>query len=243
MSVAVFLESYKGKIVKAASEAVSAAKMIAEKQGTDLFGIALDENVDEIIAKAGIYGITMVKASSHITLYHPTMYARFIANAASGASTIVFPGTVWGREISPQVCVKVNGTPVSDIIEVVEGNQFKRSIHGNKIISTVETTGTAVITVRAGVFDLPDEGEGTATKEEISAEVIDADSFMKLAEILAAATGKIELTEADIIVSGGRGTGGPENFDIIEALAEQLGAAVGASVRAGTTSKRSPTTP
>jgi electron transfer flavoprotein alpha subunit len=86
-----------------------------------------------------------------------------------------------------------------------------------------------VITVRAAVFDVPELGEGTANLENITTETVDGDSVMKLAEILASSSETIELTEADIIVSGGRGIGGPENFHLIEDLAKELGAAVGAS--------------
>ncbi|MHA2171610.1 MAG: electron transfer flavoprotein subunit alpha/FixB family protein [Candidatus Kariarchaeaceae archaeon] len=129
----------------------------------------------------------------------------------------------------PGVCNKLDATPVSDIIGIIDGTTYKRSIHGNKIHSTVKVDGKLVITVRPSIYDVPEEGAGTAMTEEISAESVDSDALSKLAEVLAATTGKIELTEAEIIVSGGRGVGGPENFNIVEDLAEVMGAAVGAS--------------
>ncbi|MCH8906950.1 MAG: electron transfer flavoprotein subunit alpha/FixB family protein [Candidatus Heimdallarchaeota archaeon] len=229
MSIAVFLESYNNKMVKAAAEAINAAKIIAEKTGKEMFGIALDENIDEILSQAGNYGISRVKGSSHITLYHSSMYARFIANAAREADIVIFPGTVWGREIAPQVTIKLDANPVSDIIGIEEGNVFRRSLHGNKIHSTVKADGKLVITVRPAVFDLPAETGGSAESEPITPETMDSDTLSKLAEILAASSDKVELTEADIIVSGGRGVGGPDNWPLIINLAEVLGAAHGAS--------------
>lgn len=229
MSIAVFLESYNGELIKASKEAVAVGKTIAEKTGKPLYGIILDDNIDNVVSAAGKIGVDTVKAASGVSLYHPTMYSRFIVNAGKDADYIILPATVWGNEIAPQVTVKLDATPVSDIIGVVDANTFKRSLHGNKIHTTVKAEGKIVMTVRAGVFDVPAENVVTPNVETISPETMDSDSIMKLAEILASSTGKIELTEADIIVSGGRGMGGPDQFKIIEDLAEVMTAAVGAS--------------
>lgn len=229
MSIGVYLESYNGKLVKAGLESITAANKLAEQTGQDVFGIIIDNSVDELVSSAGNFGIGKIKSVSGVNLYHPALYARYIANASRDADYVVIPATVWGREISPRVCLKLNATPVPDIIAIDDGSTFKRSLHGNKVQATFKTNGKLVITVRASVFDVPAEVGGEATTEAISTEVVDADSVMKLAEVLAASTGRAELTEADIIVSGGRGVGGPENFHLIESLAEQLGAAVGAS--------------
>ncbi|MHA2030366.1 MAG: electron transfer flavoprotein subunit alpha/FixB family protein, partial [Candidatus Kariarchaeaceae archaeon] len=175
------------------------------------------------------YGVTKIKSVPGVNLYHPALYARYIANATKDADYVLIPATVWGREIGPQVCLKLGASPVSDIIAIEGGSTFKRSLHGNKVQATFKTEGKLVITVRPSIFDVPGEEGIQATSEAISADMVDSDNMMKLAEVLAASTGRVELTEAEIIVSGGRGVGGPENFHLIESLAEQLGAAVGAS--------------
>lgn len=229
MSIGVFLESYNGRIMKAGLESITAAKKLVEHTGQEIFGIIIDDSIDELIASAGNYGISSVKSVSGVNLYHPALYARYIANAAKEAEYVVIPATVWGREISPRVCLKLSASPVSDIIAIDDQSTFKRSLHGNKVQATFKTSGKLVITVRPSIFDLPPEMGGQATSETISTEMVDSDNMMKLAEILAASTGRVELTEADIIVSGGRGVGDPDNFHLIESLAEQLGAAVGAS--------------
>lgn len=229
MAIGVFLESYNGKVVKASLEAVTAANELAKHTSQEVFGIIIDNEIDPLVSSAGNFGLKKLKTSSGISLYNPAMYARIVANAAKDADILLFPGTVWGREISPRVAVKLSATPISDITGIIDGSTFKRSIHGNKIQTTVKATGKLVITTRSAVFDVPTEVSGEATSENITAETFDGDNLMKLAEVLAASSGKIELTEADIIVSGGRGVAGPENFNIIEALASTLGAAVGAS--------------
>ncbi|OLS26127.1 MAG: Electron transfer flavoprotein subunit alpha [Candidatus Heimdallarchaeota archaeon LC_2] len=229
MSIGVYLESYNGKIVKAALETIAAANKLASSTGKEVFGIIIDNEIDNLVSIAGSYGITKVKKVSDVSLYHPALYARYITNAATEADYILFPATVWGKEISPRVCLKLIASPVSDIIGIEDSTTFNRSLHGNKIQAKVKTQGKLVITVRPSIFDVPSETGGQASTEDISAEIIDSENIMKLAEVLAASTGRVELTEADIIVSGGRGTGGPENFHLIESLAEQLGAAVGAS--------------
>jgi len=229
MSIVVYLESYKGRIVKAGLEAITAAMKLAENTSQEVFGIIIDDEIDELITVAGNYGISTVKSVSGVNVYHPALYARYIANAAKDAQYVVIPAAVWGREISPRVCLKLNASPVSDIIAIDNDSTFNRSLHGNKIQATFKTTGKLVITIRPSIFDVPVEMGGQAKSEPITTEMIDSDNMMKLAEVLAASTGRVELTEADIIVSGGRGVGGPENFHLIESLAEQLGAAVGAS--------------
>jgi len=229
MNIAVYLESYNGKLVKAALESITVANKLSELLGKDIFGIIIDNEIDGLLTEASKYGIKHVKSAVGISIYNPAMYARIIANATKEADFVIFPGTVWGREISPRVTIKLDSSSVSDIIEVISADTFKRSIHGNKVHSSVKATGKLVLTVRASVFDVPPEVSVELTNESITSEIVDSENVMKLAEVLAATTGKVELTEADIIVSGGRGTGGPENFHLIESLAEQLGAAVGAS--------------
>jgi electron transfer flavoprotein alpha subunit len=229
MSIGVFLESYNGKIVKAGLESIAAANKLSELTGQDIFGIIIDDSVDDLVASAGNYGITNVMSVSGVNLYHPALYARYIANATKEADYVFIPATVWGREISPRVCLKLNASPVSDMTGIDDSSTFNRSLHGNKIQATFKTDGKLVITVRPSIFDVPAEVGGQATSTAISTEIVDSENVMKLAEILAASTGRVELTEADIIVSGGRGVGDPNNFHLIESLAETLGAAVGAS--------------
>ena len=225
MKVAVFLESYKNKITKAGLEALAAAQKISD----NVTAILIGKEVTGLLSIAGSYGVKTVKKAEGdlFTAYHPNIYARAISNVE--ADVYVIPSTAWGKELAPLVSAKQGYGFVGDVSEVVDSTTFIRSIHGNKVLSTVKVEGNFVVAIRPGVFDLPEQGEGSPETSDISVTPEDSFNKIKLAEILAAASEKIELTEADIIVSGGRGVGGPENFNVIEDLASTLGAAVGAS--------------
>ena len=224
MKVAVFLESYNGKTVKAGLEAATAAKAMG---GDEYIAVVLGKDLDATIADAGKIGFGKVY-KAEIDPYNPSVFAKAIASVE--ADYYVLPGTVWGREIGPRLAVKFDAAYAGDITKVVDAKTFVRSIHGNKILSTIQVDAPkVVVTVRPGVFDTPEFGEGNAEVNDISVEADEVDQKAMLTEVLAASTDKIELTEADIIVSGGRGVGGPENFKLIEELADVLGAAVGAS--------------
>lgn len=224
MKIAVFLETYKGKIVKASLEALAAANKI----GGEVTGILLGSN-DELIATAGNFGVANLATGSGdlFNEYHSGIFSRAISNVE--ADMYVIAATVWGKELAARVSAKHDIAFVGDVSEVKAANQFVRSIHGNKVLATVEVTGKAVLTIRPGVFDVPAETGGSATTSEISVAAADNDAAFKLAEILASSTDKIELTEADIIVSGGRGVGDPDKWHLITDLANELGAAYGAS--------------
>jgi electron transfer flavoprotein alpha subunit len=224
MKIAVYLETFKDKIVKASLEAIEAAK----KLEGDVVGIILG-NSDNLINQAGKFGVENVFTGTGDLFkeYHSGIFARAISNVE--ADIYVLAGTVWGKELASKVSAKHSISYIGDVSAINSSTEFVRSIHGNKILATVQLSGNAVITIRPGVFDVPAESNVTPNKTEISVTSDDKDTAIKLAEILASSTDKIELTEADIIVSGGRGVGGPDNWNLITDLAGVLGAAHGAS--------------
>lgn len=225
MKVAVYLESYNNKITKAGLEALAAAQKISD----DVVGILIGEQVGDLVTTAGSFGVKSVqKAEGDLfEKYNSNIYSRAIANVEADA--YIIPSTAWGKEIAPFVSAKKGYAFIGDVSAVVDSSTFVRSIHGNKVLSTVKVEGNFVAAIRPGVFDLPPEGDGTPEVSDITVASDPSFDKVKLVEILSADSGKIELTEADIIVSGGRGVGGPENFNVIEELAATLGAAVGAS--------------
>ncbi|MGZ4464825.1 MAG: electron transfer flavoprotein subunit alpha/FixB family protein, partial [Nocardioides sp.] len=133
-----------------------------------------------------------------------------------------------GKEIAGRLAIKLDSGLITDAVDVQEGPVTTQSVFaGNFTVTAKVTKGTPIITVKPNAAS-PEESEGAGTVEEFTAEISDA---AKTAQIVASqprkATGRPELTEAAIVVSGGRGTGG--NFEPIEGLADALGAAVGAS--------------
>ena len=136
------------------------------------------------------------------------------------------PGTTNGKGIIPRVAVLKDCQPISEIIEVVSEKSFKRPIYAGNAIATIETTDPIVFaTVRITAFDVAETGGSASTEEKsagtdtgltkfISTELVESD--------------RPELTSAKIIVSGGRAMGDAKNFALIDAVADKLGAGVGA---------------
>jgi electron transfer flavoprotein alpha subunit len=150
-----------------------------------------------------------------------------LAEKASPAA-ILIPSSAEGKEIAGRLSIKLESGLITDAVDVQEGPVTTQSVFaGNFTVQAKVTKGTPIITVKPNSA-APEEAAGAGTVEEFSPTISDA---AKTAQIVASqprqATGRPELTEAAIVVSGGRGTGG--NFEPIEALADALGAAVGAS--------------
>ncbi len=150
-----------------------------------------------------------------------------LAEKASPAA-ILITSSGEGKEIAARLAIKLESGLITDAVDVQEGPVTTQSVFaGNFTVQARVTKGTPIITVKPNAA-APVEGDGAAAVEEFTPTISDA---AKKAQIVASqprqATGRPELTEAAIVVSGGRGTGG--NFEPVEALADALGAAVGAS--------------
>lgn len=154
--------------------------------------------------------------------------ANLIAGIAGNYSHVLAPATTFGKNIMPRVAALLDVQGISDIIDVISSDTFKRPIYAGNIIATVKSSDKIkIITVRATAFDKA-ASSGSASLEKAGAK---ADSG--LSSFVSLSGGKSEgpeLTSARIVVSGGRGVGSKENFKIIESLAKKFGdAAVGAS--------------
>ena len=146
---------------------------------------------------------------------------------ASGYSHILAPATAYGKNIAPRVAAKLDVSQISEITKVDSADTFERPIYAGNAIATVQSgDAVKVITVRTTGFDAAAEG-GSATVENVAAVADSGKSTFVSREL--AKSDRPELTAAKVIVSGGRGMGSGENFKILEALADRLGAAMGAS--------------
>jgi electron transfer flavoprotein alpha subunit len=139
---------------------------------------------------------------------------------------VVIAATAYGKDVAPRVAAKLSAAVASDILAVVSANQFKRAMWAGNAIATVEvTTPVKVITVRATEFPAAQKGGASGTVQPLSLSAPAAKTkFVEFNEVKSA---RPELTEASVVVSGGRGTKG--DFKPVEALADVLNAAVGAS--------------
>jgi electron transfer flavoprotein alpha subunit len=218
-------------------EAASEAKRLADALGLSLYGIAVGSGVSEKAPELGAYGVEKVFVADDAGLenYVAETYVPVIAGIIEQCdpAAILMPASVDGKDLAARLAARIEAGLAQDCTEVVcEGGaiKVKRPIFAGKCFAWCEWPDGVVplISCRPNVMTcLP----GDADKK---AELVQAD--VSLGEVRSRATGvdmdtsgKVELTEAEIIVSGGRGMKGPENYSLIEALAKELGAAVGAS--------------
>jgi electron transfer flavoprotein alpha subunit len=235
MNFLVFAEQRDNKIKKSAFEAVSAAKGIAQGLGAQVVALIVGNGVDEVAKTLGNYGATKVVVVNDPKLgqHSNTAYAKVIAEIArrEGAQHVFLPATQMGKDIAPRVAAKLQAGLAADCsaLTVEHGVIIaSRPVYAGKAILDVKvTTPTKVFTLRPNVFTAVADS-GTATIEKASV-TLEAGDFGSVVHSIKVASGRPDLTEADIIVSGGRGLKGPENFRLIEDLADVLGGAVGAS--------------
>ena len=153
---------------------------------------------------------------------------NLVVSVADGFSYVLAPATTFGKNFLPRVAAKLDVQQISDIISVEDADTFRRPIYAGSCIATVKSSDTVkVITVRTTAFDASPMIDSSVTVN--SGAVVDSLKNASFVSDEIAESDRPELTAADVIVSGGRALGSSENFEIIEALADKLGAAVGAS--------------
>lgn len=155
-------------------------------------------------------------------------FGNLVASMGDQYSYILAPATTFGKNFLPRVAAKLDVQQISDIISIESEDTFKRPIYAGSCIATVKSSDPIkIISVRTTAFDA-----ANVTDAEVSIESKDSQNSMGNATFVKdelAESDRPELTAAEIIVSGGRALGSSENFQIIESLADKLGAAVGAS--------------
>ena len=235
MTILAFAEERGGKFKKSSFEAVRAARQVADALGGKCAALAAGHGVTEAAPGLGRYGADRVIVVDDERLAHHsnTALARIIAEVArrEGASMVFLPASQMGKDIAPRIAVKLEAGLAADCIALrAEGTDViaTRPVFAGKALLDVRiTTPVKVFTLRPNVF-ASSAGGADAVVEKQTVTLDDADMVTTVQEMKVAA-GRPDVTEADIIVSGGRGMKGPEHFGLIEALADALGAGVGAS--------------
>jgi electron transfer flavoprotein alpha subunit len=181
-------------------------------------------------AAAKLPGVAKVLVADSPIYAHPLAepLAALLATLAPGYSHLLAPATTMGKNVMPRLAALIDVQPISDVAAVVDADTFVRPIYAGNALATVKSSdATKVITVRAASFDpLPEEG-GSAAIEAIAP--ADDPGLSRFVGQELSKSERPELTAARIVVSGGRGLGSSENFKLIDAVADKLGAAVGAS--------------
>ncbi|WP_315809858.1 electron transfer flavoprotein subunit alpha/FixB family protein [Pseudomonas sp. C9-3] len=227
MAILVIAEHNNGALGAATLNTVAAAQKI----GGDIAVLVAGQNVGGVAeAAAKIAGVAKVLVADNAAYAHqlPENVAPLIAELGKGYSHVLAAATTNGKNFLPRVAALLDVDQISEIIEVVSADTFKRPIYAGNAIATVQSSAAVkVITVRGTGFDAVAAEGGSAAVEAVSGPA-DAGKSAFVGEELAKSD-RPELTAAKIVVSGGRGMGNGDNFSILYSLADKLGAAVGAS--------------
>ena len=236
MKILVVAEQRDNKFKKPAFEAVRAARNAADQTGSEVIALVIGGAVESIAPSLGGYGANkvLVAQDARLASYAPRAYAKLIASAARSqqADVVFLPATSMGKDLAPRVAVKLEAGLASDCTAlVVESGALvaTRPLYAGKTTAQVSIKSAfKVFTLRPNVFAAGETNGATAPVETMGIELDEKDLACVVRETKQT-SGKLDVAEADIIVTGGRGLKGPENFGMIEQLADALGGAVGAS--------------
>lgn len=236
MKILAFAEQREGKFKKTAFEVTKAASDISEKLGAELVVLVVGSGIEMISSELGRFGAkrVIVVDDTRLNFYSATAYAKIITEVAlkESVSILFLPASQLGKDLAPRVAVKLEAGLATDCTALkVEGNEIiaTRPIFAGKVLSDIKVTSDIkMFTLRPNVFTAGSSNGTVASVEKLKIDLNDADFIVKAVETKVSA-GRPDVTEASIIVSGGRGMKGPENFQLVEQLAETLGAGVGAS--------------
>lgn len=231
--ILVFLEQRNGQIKKSSFEVASKGLEIATKLNYEISFVTIGSEISNSsdLKEFGVSELVHLK-NSNLSEYSSSAYTQLLKNFAleNKATILLFSNTAMGKDLSPRLAVKLNAGVMSDLIALeISGTELigTRPIYAGKALEEIKLVSDfKVLTLRPNVFKA--EKRETASFSVNLKEIAEVDLSTKVVEIKKS-SGKIDVAEADIIVSGGRGLKGPENFPLVEQLAEVLGAAVGAS--------------
>ena len=227
MTILVIVEHDKGTIVPATLHTITAANMLAEPIEALVAGDDINQVVD---AALQIASISKVLKADYIEYAHNLAenLAPLIQQIAPSYTHVFAPATTFGKNIMPRAAALLDVMQISDIIEVISQDTFKRPIYaGNALVTVQSSDPIKLITVRSTAFDFAEASGGSATIESISGTGSSQLSEFESSEL--SGSERPELTSAGIVISGGRGMQDSGNFAMLENVADKLGAAVGAS--------------
>lgn len=227
MSVLVLAEHENATLNAATLNAVAAALQIDSSVDILVAGNGCQAAAD---AAAQIAGVGKVLLADNAAYDHvlAEAVAPLVAELAANYSHVLASATTTGKNILPRVGALLDVQPISDVSAVIDASTFKRPVYAGNVIATVKSNDTIkVLTIRGTAFDAAPASGGSAVVEATGAAHASTTSSFVGEEV--AKSDRPDLTAASIVVSGGRGMGNGENFDMLYSIADKLGAAVGAS--------------
>jgi electron transfer flavoprotein alpha subunit len=233
----VYIDHFKGSSAPSSWEALGVARRLAGETGAKVTALVFGQGLDELVQKAGEYGADLVKVCDDATLadFRVQPYAALLVKLAGEEmpELILGPAALRVRDVFGTAAVELETGVIVDAVslEPVDGSvEVTRPVYAGKLMSVVQCrTRPQMVTLRPRAFPLPEAAAGRA------AEVVKVSPVLTEAEITTQVvdyvgeTGEVSVDGAAVIVSGGRGVGGPEGFEPVRQLAKVLGAAIGAS--------------
>jgi electron transfer flavoprotein alpha subunit len=232
MSILIYAESAEGKFKKVAFELASYAKKIAETTGQTVTAITINMSDVSELAKYGVDKVLKV-TNDKLTNFTAKAYADAIKQAAEKENTklVLLSSTTDSLYLAPLLSVGLDAGFASNVVGLPISNtpfQVKRTAFSNKAFNITEiNTDIKVLCLGKNSYGIF-ESAGSATAEDFSPSISDADFGVKVQSV-EKGSGKVTIADADVVVSGGRGLKGPENWALIENLATVLGAATACS--------------
>lgn len=233
--VLVLLENIEGNFKKKSFELVQYAATVAKNMGTEATALVLGSSNNDSMAALGAYGASKVLHvnDAQLNQLSARAYTKAVVAAAEkeGAKVIIASHDVIGKTVAPQVASRLKAGLAAGAVSYPDtsaGFVVKRNVFGGKAFAFVNvTTDVKVMTLLANSFPVT-KGEGNAPVETLSV-AFDAKDFAMQVKETNKVTGAVPLGEAELVVSGGRGLKGPENWGVIEDLAATMGAATACS--------------
>jgi len=228
MSKILILAEHNGsQINQSTAKVLTAAKQL-NAETIDVVLFAADSSLaGQVASLAGINEVKFFQCDNN----HDQLAASIapeIAALGKGYSHVFGPSTTFGKDVMPRVAALLEVNQLSDVMEIIDANTFKRPIYAGNAIITVKTdTSQIVATVRTASFaaDKSTDGAATVTEGTLST----AASHTSFVELSSGNSDRPDLQTASKVISGGRGVGSEENFEIVYNLADKIGAATGAS--------------
>lgn len=235
MSILVYAETWEGKFKKPSFEAMTYAFELAKTSNDSVTAIVIGPADEDELKRAGEYGCTKVLHANdaRFSSFCPSAYTAVIADCAraENAKTIIFSQTYSGKSVAPRLAAKLKAGLVSGAIALPSSTEpfvvRKKCFSGKGFTDVQVSTDVKIIAVFPNAHHIASNNV-SITVQVVTPSVSDALFNTKVNEIKKT-SGKIVLTEAEIVVSGGRGMKGPENWGMIEELADALGAATACS--------------
>ncbi|RXF06998.1 FAD-binding protein [Pseudoalteromonas sp. PS5] len=226
MSVLVIAEHESGVLKPETAKVVAAATKIASHVTVLVAGHNIAEAAEHSAQIAGVQKVVAVDdASFAYQLAENT--SELVVELASDFSHILFSASTTGKNIAPRVAALLDKSQISEIIDVIDADTFKRPIYAGNAIATVKSLDSQkVITVRASAFDAADTQAACDIEARSQSIAAQMSEFVSIEQT---ESERPELTAAPVVISGGRGMQNGENFALLNGIADKLGAAIGAS--------------